>query len=581
MKIVASRRVKGIEPFVHYLLKNGVNVKIACLRWRTPTREWNSGTVHSTDASDNVHYIQLDAGSYALLEFAGCGAGGYHAAIHAEEGDSSGNGLEAAVRLFAAYRDAAGGLDPLGRADLLVLEAKWHTMMRSSDAHERAFELASEALRLHPGHARAWNTVGVVHSLRGRNREALEQYLQAVSLDPRLLRAWVNIGNRYGSLGSEERSLFAYRIALRLAPELEGDTPMLQSARESLACDAAVDLEAALLAWNRMTREDLFADGNEPAEPLYEQAVRSEYRRSWKRALSMLFGAFSSEPGNARIVSAVSYAYRFLGRHHEAGRFDARLLALARGAEGAGMRASALVRMNRVAEAVAVYEEALRGGARPPCVLLARALLLDRSGGAGLARTAFLEFLDAADKASGNEASEDTLYAGRRIQEAVFWDDGEGAGATAEPHFAESRRFCILEERRDHLRGCMKARPAENAESLIMEAEDLMNLDRDAGGKALCRADARERAWRTYRRAARANPGHAGAFYCKALAEDAKGNREEAFRDFCRFMVLTPGNEGEPVRYARRRLQEIAYWRVMDPRSSQRAVSKDRAGENG
>lgn len=111
------------------------------------------------------------------------------------------------------------------------------------------------------------------------------------------------------------------------------------------------------------------------------------------------------------------------------------------------------------------------------------------------------------------------------------------------------------------LDGNLKKYP-DHVESMALRAEILLFCCRLSDAEDFEAKEAREEALRHYRRAVQLDAGHSAALYCKALAEDAMGHVEDAYRDFCQFMAVTPGDEGEQVQYARRRLQELAFWKM-------------------
>ncbi len=74
------------------------------------------------------------------------------------------------------------------------------------------------AVRLRPGHAKAWYNLGGALYALGRHPEAIKVYEQTVALDPGYADAWANLGASHYALGNLGEALAASDRALALRP---------------------------------------------------------------------------------------------------------------------------------------------------------------------------------------------------------------------------------------------------------------------------------------------------------------------------------------------------------------------------
>ena len=76
----------------------------------------------------------------------------------------------------------------------------------------------TEAIRLNPQYAKAYNTRGNAYYHRHQYERAIQDYTEAIRLDPQLAAAFYNRGIAYKNLGLE-RAIQDYTEAIRLNPQ--------------------------------------------------------------------------------------------------------------------------------------------------------------------------------------------------------------------------------------------------------------------------------------------------------------------------------------------------------------------------
>ena len=77
----------------------------------------------------------------------------------------------------------------------------------------------TEAIRLKPDYAEAYNNRGNVKAALGRHEEAIADYNEAIRLKPDLALAYNNRGTAKGPLGRHEEAIADYNEAIRLKPD--------------------------------------------------------------------------------------------------------------------------------------------------------------------------------------------------------------------------------------------------------------------------------------------------------------------------------------------------------------------------
>jgi len=83
----------------------------------------------------------------------------------------------------------------------------------------RAIETASEAIRLTPDRAAAWNARGFLYASQGSMGQAREDFAKAAQLNPTNATYQRNIGVAYLESGNADLALEALNQALRLEPQ--------------------------------------------------------------------------------------------------------------------------------------------------------------------------------------------------------------------------------------------------------------------------------------------------------------------------------------------------------------------------
>ncbi len=84
---------------------------------------------------------------------------------------------------------------------------------------QEAVEEYTEAIRMNPGYASAYNNRGNLYRKLNKYQEALEDYNKALELDPDYALAYYNRGNLYRELNEHQKALEDYNKALELDPD--------------------------------------------------------------------------------------------------------------------------------------------------------------------------------------------------------------------------------------------------------------------------------------------------------------------------------------------------------------------------
>ena len=86
--------------------------------------------------------------------------------------------------------------------------------------YDEAEKLAVTITQQFPHHHFAWETLGVLFALSGRNTEALNATEKALALDPQNTHIHVNLGNIFKEAGRFEEAEVSYKQAIVLMPDL-------------------------------------------------------------------------------------------------------------------------------------------------------------------------------------------------------------------------------------------------------------------------------------------------------------------------------------------------------------------------
>ena len=76
-----------------------------------------------------------------------------------------------------------------------------------------------QQLQDHPGDAKLWHKLGLIHYRNGWAQEALKAYVQALNLDPHLFLAWVDLGSLHAKMGESEEAKNDFRKAITIEPD--------------------------------------------------------------------------------------------------------------------------------------------------------------------------------------------------------------------------------------------------------------------------------------------------------------------------------------------------------------------------
>ncbi len=87
---------------------------------------------------------------------------------------------------------------------------------------DMAIETYSEAIRLNPRHASAYNNRGVAYNSKREHGRAIEDYAKAIECNPELANAYNNRGNVHRGSGEHDCAIEDYTKAIECNPELAG-----------------------------------------------------------------------------------------------------------------------------------------------------------------------------------------------------------------------------------------------------------------------------------------------------------------------------------------------------------------------
>ncbi|KXZ44388.1 hypothetical protein GPECTOR_68g359 [Gonium pectorale] len=119
-----------------------------------------------------------------------------------------------------------GGVDSAAsRAECYVEKGMIYQKLRD---YRRACRELTQAVRLDPGNAQAWNVLGLCSTSQGDIRDGVRAYEKAVELNPRLKESWVNMGQ---ALKEEGRTKEAERVLLQALTLDPPDAPSVHVLR--------------------------------------------------------------------------------------------------------------------------------------------------------------------------------------------------------------------------------------------------------------------------------------------------------------------------------------------------------------
>lgn len=132
---------------------------------------------------------------------------------------------------------------------------RWFELASTWDRDPAQWDRAVEAYRRvtarDPGHAAAWNNLGLLHHRQGRYGEARTHYEAALAADPSCAEAAYNLGCLHDDLGQLAEAIAWYRQALEVRPDYADAHFNLASALERRG-----DAAAARHHWRRYVALD-------------------------------------------------------------------------------------------------------------------------------------------------------------------------------------------------------------------------------------------------------------------------------------------------------------------------------------
>ena len=207
--------------------------------------------------------------------------------------------------------------------------------------HDRAIADYSEAIRLDPKHASAFNNRGIAYRAKGDHDRAIADYNEAIRLDPKDALAFNNRGIAYRAKGDHDRAIADYSEAIRLDPN-----DALAFNNRGNAYRAKDDIDAAIADYSEVIRLD----------PKHASAFSN---RGW---MSFTKGDFQD---------AAADAIRAIEIEADANKILLRFLARARGGEAAGPELDANAGRLKTKEWPFAVIEMLTGKSTPEATLRA------------------------------------------------------------------------------------------------------------------------------------------------------------------------------------------------------------------
>ena len=128
---------------------------------------------------------------------------------------AAGGAAPAPENLKAEFRNAASGLKAIDYG--IMAEMLWDGGKHSDPS--KALALLTEAIKLDPKYATAYNNRGLAYSDLGQIPRAIQDFDQAIKLDPKDAEAYYNRGLAYLRLGQYARAIQDFDHAIRLDPK--------------------------------------------------------------------------------------------------------------------------------------------------------------------------------------------------------------------------------------------------------------------------------------------------------------------------------------------------------------------------
>jgi len=251
--------------------------------------------------------------------------------------------------------------------------------------HAEAIADFTEAIRLDPQFALAYNNRGFVYDQLGQHTEAIADYTEAIRLDPQFALAYNNRGAVYNALGQHTEAIADYTEAIRLDPQLMLAYNNRGSAYDSLGqyaeavadCTEAIRLDPQYAraynnrgsAYNALGQHaEAVADCTEAIRLDPQLAAAYNNRGSAYNALGQYAEAVTDftetirlDPQYARAYNNRGSAYRSLGQYAEAiADFTETIRLVPQYAAAYSSRGFAYHSLGQCAEAIADYSEAIR-----------------------------------------------------------------------------------------------------------------------------------------------------------------------------------------------------------------------------
>src|SRR3954467_5590991 len=90
---------------------------------------------------------------------------------------------------------------------------------RQKNDLDNALSDYSDAIKINPKHARAFNNRGTIYKEKGDLDRAIADFSEAIRLDPKFAAAFFNRGNAYDDRGDDAKALADLDAAIRLDPK--------------------------------------------------------------------------------------------------------------------------------------------------------------------------------------------------------------------------------------------------------------------------------------------------------------------------------------------------------------------------
>jgi len=168
--------------------------------------------------------------SLALIAFAWAASAAACASSGSKPGTHKLEAMEGALRPASAEkRAAANRADPLTRANFwarenlkdgedLTVSLEFARALREIGSEERAVDVLSRALIVHPKSAEALMLLGRIQMSQGDIMRAAQAFQRATDLEPARAEAWAALGTTYDRHGQHRLAQTLYQKALELEP---------------------------------------------------------------------------------------------------------------------------------------------------------------------------------------------------------------------------------------------------------------------------------------------------------------------------------------------------------------------------